>query len=199
MGEIIQSKEERLYLGSLSLIIRHQSLINVSATPEYLAKLIKPNLISNGEIVLITDFIQYPHIRKQVLFQLWFLGLEPGRDYIVWEADPLSFYSDESQADLLGRSVPGLEEADWLNSIVCKTNNWIWFKEYEAEYEDKSYWSVMIQRVLMHKGNALGERIVTIGGRSEGHIHFGIRNLRFGAFGISEEEVLNYVNTKALY
>ncbi|MHA6279377.1 hypothetical protein ACXYMT_04275 [Salinimicrobium sp. CAU 1759] len=123
---------ERLKISFSTLIIR------VSSINEYfgpLADFVKQaDLygVTNGKIYLMAEMMEPPYgLYSLVDHHFIPLGLEEGRDYVfVTEQLPLGL--DGKENPLLNQPIPELEKVTWLDSIITREGNYVWYMEGAA-------------------------------------------------------------------
>lgn len=110
---IIRVSSINKYFGQLSEFVREADLYGVT----------------NGKIHLMAEMMEPPYgLYNLADNHLIPLGLEEGRDY-VFVTEQLVTGVDGKTGALLNQPIPDLEKIFWLDSIITKDGNYVWYQD----------------------------------------------------------------------
>lgn len=138
MSEIIDYLDrDRLKISFSTLIIRVSS---VNRHYGRLSEFVRDtNLygVTNGKIHLMAEMMEPPYgLYNLADNHLIPLDLEEGRDY-VFVTEQLAKGIDGKESPFLNQPHPDLKNIPWLESLITREGNYVWYKETEKEKKSR--------------------------------------------------------------
>jgi hypothetical protein len=130
MTEILDYLDrEKLKISFSTLIIRVSSINKYFGPLAEFVKQADLYGVTNGKLYLMAEMMEPPYGLYNLVDNHFIpLGLEEGRDYVfVTEQLPLVVGGTENP--LLNKPIPELEKVNWLNSIITREGNYVWYRE----------------------------------------------------------------------
>lgn len=198
MGVLKLMKEQRLELKSTAIVIRTQSLSKVMLTSDDLARALASDVLTNGEIDLITGYLDQKNVLQDVIGYLASHALQADMNFVLFDEGKLQLQRNQRGMDLLGRSVPDLLPVHWLSSMVRLNDCVVWLKDMQIEYDHKAYWELVVERMLLHKQHPYAGRRVEVYDLVEDKLNYHPEGHKHGRLGKSKKYLLDYVNYHGL-